>query len=617
MRGWSHRVTSAGGFEWHLASLQEVAAVVLLTAIFLGSVFAARRRLGNTVRWATVAVLNAVACLALAALIAPPVLLRPATDAVVLVTDGATALPDAVAKTFVAPGGGNVGRGPTYLLDLGQLPLKEPALGVLSVMGHGLSEDEWQALPPDLDVRYDAPSLTGLIAAGWQRSLPEGDALTVSGRYRDDPSASARRIELIDPAGVVVASHDLLTGDDFRLVTRPKAPGLLTYRLRVSTDERELSSEPLPVHVRSGERPLLYVLQSAPSFETRQLSNWAGDNGAAVIIETTITRGRTLSQRINAESISDDRLSPVLLAKTGLAVVDGRAWVGLDKSRRAWFETAVRGGMGLLVLADTTLARQLDGGGDSLIQGFRLTPRDRDEDGYAVTLDGTVSDVDLPLAGLALEVADGGALTGTAGGEVIEAYRNVGLGRVAVSVLRERHRWLTSGDESNYTAYWARMMREIGRPVPLPQLLPAANDAWPGVGQRLTLCALAGSETVAISVSPFAADSPLDLETSTASTGGPRRCAMFWPWQAGWHRVSLYADGATEAADLGYYYVFADDEWQAQTRFARQQATLARSTRAGDDTATRTARVAVEPLWPWLVLVLSAGLLWLERRLHG
>ena len=30
---------------------------------------------------------------------------------------------------------------------------------------------------------------------------------------------------------------------------------------------------------------------------------------------------------------------------------------------------------------------------------------------------------------------------------------------------------------------------------------------------------------------------------------------------------------------------------------------------------TRTARVGIDPLWPWLAFMISAGLLWLERRL--
>ena len=205
------------------------------------------------------------------------------------------------------------------------------------------------------------------------------------------------------------------------------------------------------------------------------MRNWAGDSGATVVIDTTITRGRELRQLVNANPLADDRLSPALLAMTGLAVVDGRAWAGLDTERRAWFETAVREWLGLLILADSELAAHLEDN-DAVLQGFRLAERERDEDGYVPAWQGSESELPLPLTGLALVHRDSIALTRVENVEVGEAYRNVGLGRVAISILRERHRWLTSGDEATYTAYWARVMGQLGRPGELPYLLPPAED---------------------------------------------------------------------------------------------------------------------------------------------
>jgi hypothetical protein len=447
-------------------------------------------------------------------------------------------------------------------------------------------------------------------------SLRQGEPLIVKGRDLKASSLSATTVELLDPAGVAVATHDLLAGDAFALVTYPKAPGLLGYRLRVLDNERELETEPVPVYVRPGERPVIYVLQSAPSFETRQLRNWTGDNSATLVIDTVITRGRELRQLVNTDALASDRLSPALLEATGLAVVDGRAWAGLDAGRRAWFEEAVLGGMGLLILADGDLAAYLDDD-DSLLQGFGLVEQERDPDGYVPGWQGSQSEQLLPLAGLALEYQDGAALTRTTSGEVIEAYRNVGLGRVAISVLRERHRWLTSGDEATYSAYWGRLMGQLGRPAPLPYVLPMADGAWPRPQRRSRLCALAGGADVSFEVAPLHGDTMLSLESAVPSVGGPRRCAEFWPQQAGWHRAGLYVGDTGNALDEAYFYVFAEDEWQAHWRYERQQATLARATASVEDQAamTRTVRIDIDPLWPWLLFMFSAGLLWLERRL--
>jgi hypothetical protein len=607
----------AANLQWGIESPLETAAALLLAAVFLGSVLAAWRRLRGTARWIGVAVLNATACLAIFALLAPPALLRPASDAIALVTEGALSAPDAVATAYVAPGAGDYGRGPGYLLDIGQLLLRKPGLGTLTVTGHGLETFEWQRLPDDLAIRYDPPPLSGLVATAWQRSLAEGERLIVTGRYLDNLSANATVLELVDPAGIAVATHDLLSGDTFELTAQPRAPGLLEYRLRVLGGDGELQSELVPVFVRSGQRPQLYVLQSAPSFETRQLQNWAGDNDATVVIDTVITRSRELGQRINARTLNDDRLSPALLESIGLAIVDGRAWAGLDMARRAWFEAAVREGMGLLILADGDLAEYL-GDSETLLQGFGLARQERDHDGYVPVWEGSASEQLLPLLGLALEHPDGGVLTRIESGEVVEAYRNFGLGRVAVSVLRERHRWRTSGDETTYTAYWARLMGRIGRPAPLPFLLPADDDPWPRPHRRMRLCAMAGSTDVSFDVAPLQAERRLELDSAAPGTGGPRRCTEFWPWQAGWHHARLYAGDADEPVSEAYYYVFGDDQWQTHRRHARQQATLQRasSVESGQTAITRRARGDIDPLWPWLVLIVSVGLLWLERRLY-
>ena len=619
MPGWGKRLNNdAASFQWVVESPLEIASALLLSVVFLGSVFAAWQRLGGSsrARWAGVAGLNAIACLAIFALLAPPVLLRPAADSVMLVTEGAQSAPGAGANAYVAPAAGDFGRGPGYLLDAGQLLLREPALGTLTVTGHGLEAAQWRRFPGDLVIDFDPPPLGGLVSAAWQRSLRQGEPLIVTGRYLDVPSEDATTIELLDPAGLTVATHDLLSGDAFELITRPKAPGLLEYRLRALGKAGQLHAEPVPVHVRSGERPLLYVLQSAPSFETRQLRNWAGDSGATVVVDTVITRGRELRQLVNADRLADDRLSPSLLGPAGLAVVDGRAWAGLDTERRAWFEAAVREGMGLLILADDDLAEYLEED-DTLLQGFGLAERERDADGYVPVWEGSQSEQRLPLPGLELVHRDGAALTRIESGEVVEAYRNFGLGRVAISVLRERHRWLTSGDEATYTAYWARLMGRLGRPGPLPYLLPPADDNWPRPGRLVRLCAMAGDNEVSFEVAPLQGQPTLELGSAAPSVGGPRRCAAFWPGQAGWHRVRLHAGDADEWRSEAYFYVFGEHEWQTQWRYSRQQATLRRAsaTPAEQAAMTRTARVGIDPLWPWLAFMISAGLLWLERRL--
>ena len=96
MPGWDTRLNNAAtSLQWGVESALEIASALMLSVVFLGSVLAAWQRLGgiSRTRWAGVAILNATACLAIYALLAPPVLLRPASDSVILVTEGAPSAP--------------------------------------------------------------------------------------------------------------------------------------------------------------------------------------------------------------------------------------------------------------------------------------------------------------------------------------------------------------------------------------------------------------------------------------------------------------------------------------------------------------------------------------------
>ena len=89
----------------------------------------------------------------------------------------------------------------------------------------------------------------------------------------------------------------------------------------------------------------------------------------------------------------------------------------------------------------------------------------------------------------------------------------------AVEQLDKPHAFLdqTSGEEATYTAYWARLMGRLGRPAPLPYLLPPADDTWSRPHRRSRLCAMAGDTEVTFEVSPLRGEATLELESASIS----------------------------------------------------------------------------------------------------
>jgi hypothetical protein len=99
------------------------------------------------------------------------------------------------------------------------------------------------------------------------------------------------------------------------------------------------------------------------------------------------------------------------------------------------------------------------------------------------------------------------------------------------------------------------------------------------------------------------------------ATGAETRCGVVWPTESGWHLAKLFdADG--ELRDELYLRVNSADEWSAHRFERRQAATRTRATAPGTAIAERrVVETPLSPWWAWSLLLLSAGALWIERRL--
>lgn len=624
------------GWEWAAAGPWTVAGLAVLLAATVWSLGAAWRRLlrRSTPRWLLVSALNLVAALALAALLAPPVQLRPADAAVSLLTEGATEGEGlSAASVFAAPGADSpdLPLRVERLAHVGQLPLRRPAIGSLDVLGYGLEATQWAGLPDDIDVAFQPPPLEGITDAAWARRLDIGQPLVVEGRFSAPQADTVATVKLLDPSGQVAAETSVRSGATFRLIARPRAGGLFIYRLVLERGGETVADEPLPVESVGGEAARIGVIQSAPSFETRQLQDWAGGEGSRLVVHTQISRDRYIAQGVNTGPGEASEFTPALLDGFDLLVMDGRSWLGLGAPRRGWIESAVRDGLGLLVLADGDLANafgQIDRVGDGesrLLDGFTLTAVDTPPESVVPSFPGLFSETALPLLGPRLQAPAATPLVVDEDGQPLEAWLSRGMGRVALSVLRERHGWLTGGERDAYTAYWAHLLRELGRSRSGPRLTEPAPDARPTPRLKHRLCANSDGRALRVTITSLSGSGDgewtSDLELVRATVGGPLGCAHFWPGTSGWHRLDLRDAESGETLATRHLYVFATDSWRHARRQARIQTTLARVARNPDagttppDDRARQARTPLGPGWPWWLFVVSASLLWLERKL--
>ncbi|NVO30929.1 hypothetical protein [Hymenobacter lapidiphilus] len=595
----------------------------LLLAVLL-TVLAVRRADTRRRGLRVAAGLLAAAGLALAAL--PPTRARPAaapgaTTAVLLTpgysSDTLTALlarlgPGAPLWRFAPTETAAAPDTPTFR-NASAIRVQLPGLRRLHVLGQGLPAADAAALAGiALQVHAGAP-LTGFRQAAWEARPTLGEVWTVSGSF---VAAEAGPVWLrLHAAGTVRDSVRLPRGSgEFRLRFTPRVAGRAVYALEVRGKGQNLAREPVPVEVLAAEPLRVLLLTAAPSFELRFLKNYMAGRQYAVALRTGLSRGLTQTEFLNLTNPPAlGNLTPALLGRFDVVLADAATLASFGGAETAALRAAIANGTtGLLLLADSpTLPRQLPGGA-----AFGLQARPAAAAAMAQQLrwpeapagaTALVPATLRPTAGLRPLVSLG------TGGQAVAAARRLGLGTVAVSTISETFPWQLSGQAAVYEAYWSRLLGAIRPPRPAA-LSIAPLSHWPRPNAPLELRAT-GATTGPLTITEptgtaVSATLRPDAQVPEWST------ATYWPTVAGWHE-------ARTGAARQWFYVYAPGQWrgpgQPQWQLAAATATAAPATAVATVESLGAGGTAGREAWPrwwgYVLVVVGAGMLWLEEKL--
>lgn len=657
-------------FEFSEGWLAVLAGLLVLALPF--TLVACWRRLypRNPSRAALAAVLNIVAFGTLFLLLTEPQREHSSSQSVILISEG-TNLSDiqtgAGDIVYIAPGAlpdpsdqqamANAG----WLLDMGQLALREPALASIKLYGYGLSTAQWQAVPENVAVSFTVPPLAGFSDMGWSQTLLMGETMAVQGSFsvaQADGTDGVIELRLLDPAGQQIAQQRIRSGQRFRLMARPKSQGNIVYRLQAWQQDRLLSEQPVTVSVQTSTPLRIMVKQSAPSFETRQLKNFAATIGTEVWLKTSISTGKSITQSVNQADTPDPAFSPASLAASDWLIIDGRALTELPEIQRQWLSEAVQQGLGVLVLADENLLHGFNEWSDNLLRGFTLSA-DPDVDVEAVpdivNVPGVPGELTLPVASMQLTASTEQSpltiIVADQDGRALVASQTVGAGKVAISLINQSYRWVTAGNRTSWSNYWSALSAALGRPQQHAVLIPPAENEFFRENQRAQICAFARQQDVSVRLTPYSEagvdkinsdksgnggagndgagygqtgndgagaggagndgtetghswsghnvsdKQVLDLPLTADSLGSARKCGWFWPSSTGWQNIQLLWQGTSEVLDSQSRYTWGSEQWPGQMRFERLTATLDRlaQTRSSGD-ESEAAKTLTEPL---------------------
>ena len=516
----------------------------------------------------------------------------------------------------------------------------EPTLQHLVVIGDGMTMQQWQRFKqrkgsndPAISVTLKKGSaVTGLVSMRWQRQLNRGQWQRVSGVLQVAPAEAIGNLQqtiyhvyLKDPAGQVVAQQAVRDGETFELLVNVKTEGLWQYQLALAkaSDDITVVEENLAFEVTRPSLAKLLIRQSAPSFETRHVKNWAVEQGAQVTVETQISKNSYISQHANypQEDRSDEKTAQVdsfdtlsTLDQYDLLIIDARGLMKLSQHQQDNLAVAVKRGLGVLVIGDSTLFTENNLPG--VLNQFRISHGSTIESDQSL-LSWQFDQAGEPLNVIAADIpaSSGFSLVKGAEGRVIVPGIHWGLGKVAISLTNQTYQWHTAGQRQLYSRYWQFLFESLARQSLAPYLLPVENDHLNIARQPLPRC-FSVNENLYSRLADYALryegteGKPVALIPQVDEVNQNMACGVIYPASSGWQRITLSANEETLSHSL---YVYNESDWPAWQQ-QRKHSAGKRMQNAMQAGLTQTYWTEIS-LWPlWWGLLLMCSLLWIERK---
>ncbi|MFQ3197500.1 MAG: hypothetical protein ACI8R9_001245 [Paraglaciecola sp.] len=535
--------------------------------------------------------------------------------------------------------------------SVAQIAQLRPDLQQLNVIGDGLTHHQWQLLFTSHEnwgtakasklaiTWHPAPKLTGPINLSWPKQLVLGEALTITGELQAAlPSASKTemyKLTLMDPAGEIVEQHVLSSQEDFTFNVIPKTLGTWLYQLRLNEQETgtPITIEPIAVEVSYPAVQAMAIWQSAPSFETRQLKNWAANFGNPVTIVSRISRDKFISEQLNTAHTISPKQNDALTAgrfftakqleQYDLLFIDGRGLVALNQAERQQLAQAVTQGLGVLILADGELLRANDDILTSLTEAITVIPSGEAPVPGSLYWQQTRHPQFISWLPAELATTTGEILVENKTRQAMVVNAQQGMGQVAVSLINTSYTWRTSGHSALYSQYWQYLLKHIARNRTTDYWLAEPNNRVTYSGNTQQICLhsiprvlLAGNTSLEATQSQVGFDEPLlPLMLQTSVINDTNQCAYYSAMQPGWQRFVLIntRDTTAKEVDEQARYVYPPSTWPAWQQSRTQQV----STQVAKYAVKAQPRFSYSPVpkgYFFFSLVFVLTLLWIARK---
>lgn len=518
----------------------------------------------------------------------------------------------------------------TYIEDIAQLPLYYSYISDLTILGDGLSSNEWALLNaqyegieenrrPVIQTKAYAPML-GLVDMRWPAQLVIAETGQISGRIQghiESPNA-LYKLSLTDPFNQEIESVLLSNNEAFSFAISADIPGQWKYTLTLTERSKPRSKveEKVAIQITDAAPIKIIIKQSAPSFESKHLQILVSETGGKVLTLSKISKNKDIRQEINLSSadktLVNNAFSEQALSFFDFLIIDQLALSELSAVQHVALESAIKKGLGVLVQAQTQQIPKWQSDKTSWLRDIVLT-KHNDETQVSEYLRWDQRQLDIPLNSINASILAPKAkpLVSARNDRALVVTQGYGQGKVAVSLINTSYTLKTQGKADLHSHYWQWLFSQISR--------TQSDLTWKGnvitspiiTHETQRACVLNAAKntqfhlTQALSSGAIAANEQL-LDANSF-------CMGYSTQASGWYNLTA-TNGQTESATIAYF-AYEQSKWQAWQQSIRYRTTQQNKQRyplKAKEPLTRT--LFIQAILFWAMLLAALSILWVERK---
>ena len=475
---------------------------------------------------------------------------------------------------------------------------------MVDLFGNGLDEADLLLLN-NHPIAFQASKIPiGIVAISWQNTLTIGENLVVQGTYNNDTKTPSTIYLNAFGNNIDSVTIKPFTQQIFQLQTIPKHNTKAVYSIIVVANKDTLENNPLPFEVQPTVPLKVLLLASSPNFENKFLKNWLYENNYAVAIRTSVTKGKYEQAFFNMNTINLTDLSAKTLQQFDVVIADANELSAISKNELSTIKNqGVQNGLGLIVRVDSSYSNA-----PFYLKAFPITPIiSQEKKTIHIKYNNTTTALQIDEPHYIKSQPNTQVLVKDSAQNSLASLALFGSGKIVATTLNNTYTLQLQNQQNNYTQLWTLLIQKTAKKT-IPEDVWTINPSLSFINKQLVV----SLETAADSVFGMVGTTKLYLQQNEVLPF--KWSGTYWPNKAGWHTITSNNNSAYN------WYVFNSTNWQGVAATHKTNATKLYAlqhpfTATNNTQLLQTITVIIPKIIFFLLFLLAAGFLWLERKL--